>query len=92
MNVSKRRDVGFDMQRETIARYMEMDSRLWAYANEFLDSKLAELIPDEVQRQEYLSDFRRRCNKMPVRDRFAAFEKKVRSAAKAFLARAEGSA
>ena len=73
MNVSQRRDVGFDMQRETIAKYMDQDSRLWAYANEYLDSKLAELLSDEVQRQEYLSDFRRRCEKDAFSGPFGSF-------------------
>ncbi len=92
LNVSQRRDTVFEMQRDTIGKFMERDSELWTYANTFLDSQLGELFPAEGDRDEYVRQFRRRCMRLPVRERLGIFQKKLRRAAKGVLARMDGSA
>jgi hypothetical protein len=79
------------MERDTIAKYMERDSELWSFANEFLDSKLRGIFPTEVQQQEYMREFQRRCNRLPIRERLGILEKKVRRAARGVLGRMAGS-
>jgi hypothetical protein len=91
LNVSQRRETGSEMERDTIAKYMERDSELWNYANEFLDLKLRGIFPTEVQQQEYMREFQRRCNRLPIRERLGILEKKVRRAARGVLGRMAGS-
>ena len=91
MNVSQRRDTDYEMQRDIIGRYMRADSALWAYANDFLDSKLQEYFPTEASRNDHLRKFRRRCRRIPALERLGIFDKRLRRAAKGLLTKLAGS-
>jgi hypothetical protein len=62
-NVSRRRHDATAQQRQTIARYMDVDFKLIERAHAFLDSSLDRVFADARQRQCYLEQFRRRCRR-----------------------------
>ena len=62
-NVSRQKTILTDQQQAAIAQYMDLDIKLMALANDYLDTALDRLLPDAQTRGQYMDDFRRRCAK-----------------------------
>ncbi len=76
-NVSKQKTTVSDKQTATISEYMKLDFRLLEFANRFLDSSLRRVFEDSSQFQNYLDDFRRRCDLQKRRQRIARLTGKL---------------
>jgi hypothetical protein len=84
-NVSKRTKPATDDQRAAISRYMDLDFKLLAHANSYLDSNLDRLFASIGERQFYLDDFKHRCEMKKRRNRVVMLGKKVKRAIRSVL-------
>jgi hypothetical protein len=68
-NVSKQHMPVSEQQKDAVAKFMDLDFKLCAMANQYLDTTLESLLPDGQARQRYLEDFHRRCKLKKRRNR-----------------------
>jgi hypothetical protein len=60
-NVSPKKKIVTESQRKAVSQYVNLDSELLEIANDYLDAILDRLFPNLNKRQQYLSDFKKRC-------------------------------
>ena len=61
---------------------MNLDTELLAIANDYLDATLDRLYPDLNERQQYLNDFRKRCQLKERKNRVINAAKSIERTAK----------
>ncbi|MGB7933337.1 MAG: hypothetical protein WCH04_14115, partial [Gammaproteobacteria bacterium] len=88
-NISSKRRTISDEQRKAVSQYMDLDFRLLTLANDWMDTTLDRLFPNEHNRQEYFNDFRQRCRlkkrKQSITHARMALDRNIKKAATKML-------
>ena len=81
-NVSPKKRIVTESQRKAVSEYTNLDTELLAIANDYLDATLDRLYPNLKERQQYLTDFRRRCQSKDRKNRVIKAAKSIERTAK----------
>jgi hypothetical protein len=84
-NASKQNEYISEQLRAAIAQYMDIDFKLLALANEYLDSTLKRVFADISENKRYLNAFQHRCKLKKQRKRVAYAVKNIKSTLKSVL-------